>query len=117
VTAGDIPLVFLRDPASGRVKAFDRRIEKDLIPQFALNRDRRRKNVFMIDSDTNCGWSAAGVAIDGPDKHYHGRKLAPADLQADVWWGPVSFWNRDLRLFTKPPMKPLTNPAGGEEHR
>src|SRR5207249_4521333 len=101
ITAGDLPVVLFRDKTDGHVKAFDRRIEKDLIPQFALNHEPRRKNAYMIDSDTNTGWSAAGVGVDGPDKSFRGHKLAPLDVQEDVWWGPVSFWYPKLRVVTK----------------
>src|SRR5688572_5769313 len=64
VRHGDLPLLVFRDAATGEVRAFDRRVEADLIPQFLLNRDPRRKGVFR-DVDTNTCWSATGVAIDG----------------------------------------------------
>ena len=98
VTAGDLPVVLFRDKASGRVVAFDRRIEKDLIPRFELNHERRRKDAFMIDSDTGTGWSAAGVAVDGAERQFRGRKLTPIDVQEDVYWGPASFWFPRLEL-------------------
>jgi hypothetical protein len=100
-TGGDVPMVLFRDPATGRIRAFDRRIEKDLIPQFAACHDPKRKNVFMIDSDSNTGWSAAGVALDG-DTQFKGHKLAPIDVQEDVYWGPVSFWYPNLTISSDP---------------
>ena len=90
-------------------------MEKDLIPQFALNRDARRKNALLIDSDTDTGWSAAGVAVDGPDKQHHGHKLAPVEVQEDVNWSPASFWCRDLKLFNL--ATPATSEPGLDSHR
>jgi hypothetical protein len=100
VTAGELPVLLFRDKSTGRVHAFDRRIEKDLIPQFAASTDPRRKNVFMTDSDSNTGWNAAGVAVDG-DKQFRGRRLTPVQVQEDVSWPAAKFWYHDLRLFTK----------------
>jgi hypothetical protein len=85
-SSGDVPVLLFRDKATGRIVAFDRHVEHDLIPRFALNHESRRKTAFMIDSDTNTGWTAAGVAVDGPDKKFRGHKLAPIDVQEDVSW-------------------------------
>jgi hypothetical protein len=100
-SAGSIPVLLFRDQATGKVKAFDRHVEQDLIPQFSANRDGRRKNSFMVDSDTNTGWSASGVAIEG-DKQWRGRKLAPIPVQEDVSWSAVQYWCRGLTLFNPP---------------
>jgi hypothetical protein len=108
VTAGDVPAVVFRDKTSGRVVAFDRRVEKDLIPRFTLNHEPRRKVAFMIDSDTRSGWNAEGVAVDGPDKHFNGRKLSPLEVQEDVSWSAASHWLRELKLHETPTTKPAS---------
>jgi hypothetical protein len=100
VTSGDVPVVIFREKASGRIVAFDRHVEADLIPRFTLNHEPKRKTAFMIDSDTNTGWSAAGVAVDGPDRKMRGHKLAPVDVQEDVSWSAASFWLRELKLHS-----------------
>lgn len=99
VKVGDVPVVLIRDRATGRVNAFDRRIEKDLIPQFhpPEGAKQRDKAVVMVDSDTGTGWDAAGVAIEG-DKTFRGKKLAPFALREDVHLGPARFWYRGLKL-------------------
>jgi hypothetical protein len=97
IMAGSLPVLVLRDPATGAVKAFDRRIEEDLMPRFSLNTDRRRKNVLLVDADTNTGWSAGGVAIDG-EKSRRGRKLRPVDVEEDVYLGVMKFWYPNLQV-------------------
>jgi hypothetical protein len=94
---GSMPVLLFRDATTGRIKAFDRHVEKDLIPQFTPN-NGKRKNSFMIDSDTSTGWSASGVAVDG-EKQWKGHKLAPVPVQEDVALAPVQFWCHDLKLF------------------
>ena len=97
----DTPIVLFRDRVTGEVCAFDRRLEADLVPQFKPPRDakQRGKGVALVDSDTNSGWSALGVAIDG-NKDWRGKKLTPLDVRADVYLGPARFWYRDLKLHS-----------------
>ena len=104
---GDVPVVTFRDSASGEIRAFDRRLEIDLVPQFNPVRDakRKEKGVVMLDSDTNTGWSARGVAVDG-DKQWRGKKLTPVDVRQDVYFSPAQFWYRDLTLYSPTPAKP-----------
>lgn len=99
----DVPIVLFRDRVTGEVCAFDRRLEADLIPQFKLPRDakQREKGVAIVDSDTNSGWTARGVAIDG-SKEWRGKKLTPVDVRADIYLGPAQFWYRDLKLHPDP---------------
>jgi hypothetical protein len=117
-SAGGTPVLLFRDKTTGAVRAFDRHIEADLAPRFSLNRDSRRKGMF-IDADTNTGWSSAGVAVDG-EKHRLGRRLTPIDAQEDVYWGVAKYWFPELKLI-RPPAgadaagpSPATRPA---EHR
>jgi hypothetical protein len=97
VMAGKLPVLIFRDGASGKVKAFDRRIDEDLMPRFEVNHDPRRKGVAFVDSDTNTGWNEEGVAVDG-DKQRKGKKLKPLDIQEDLYWGVMKFWYPDLKL-------------------
>jgi hypothetical protein len=99
----DVPVVLFRDRATGRVCAFDRRLEADLIPQFKLPRDakQREKGVAIVDSDTSTGWTARGVAVDGT-KEWRGKKLAPVDVREDIYLGPAQFWYRDLKVHSAP---------------
>lgn len=101
---GDTPVVVFRDRVTGRIRAFDRRLEPDLIPQFRLPRDakQKEKGVAVVDSDTNTGWSARGVAVDG-SKDWRGKRLTAVDVREDVYLGPAQFWFRDLKLHAEPP--------------
>jgi hypothetical protein len=96
VHAGEIPLLIFRDVMSGEVRAFDRHVEADLIPQFVLNRDLKRKGLFR-DVDTNTCWSASGIAVDG-EKERLGHKLAQVDAQEHVYWGVAKYWWPNLEL-------------------
>jgi hypothetical protein len=97
VMAGKLPVLIFRDGASGEVKAFDRRIDEDLMPRFELNHDSRRKLVMFVDSDTGTGWNAEGVAVDG-DKQRKGKKLKPVEVQTDLYWGVLKFWYPEIEL-------------------
>jgi hypothetical protein len=100
VKIGNTPAVIFRDAATGRVKAFDRRLEQDLIPQFkhAIDAKAKAKGVVMVDSDTGSGWDARGVAVDSP-KEWRGKKLAPVELRENIHRGPSSFWYRDIPWY------------------
>jgi hypothetical protein len=101
--AADVPAVVFDEGAGGAVRAFDRRIEADLIPRFKRPRDAKQiaKGVALTDSDTGIGWSAAGVAIDGPQQS-RGVKLKPVEVRADVYLGPARFWYPGLLVHTPP---------------
>jgi hypothetical protein len=98
VSAGKLPVLIYRDPGTHGLRAFDRRIEEDLIPRFELNTDRKRKDAMFVDADTNTGWSSAGVAVDG-DKTIRGRKLKPIEIQEGLYWGVMKFWYPELRMI------------------
>ena len=106
---GDTPVVVFRDRVTGEIRAFDRRLEADLIPQFRLPRDAKQKEtgVAVVDSDTNSGWSARGVAVDGA-KDWRGKKLTAVDVREDIYLGPAQFWFGDLKLHSD---RPATSPA------
>ena len=99
-TAGGTPILLFRDKATGRVRAFDRHIDQDLVPVFTPARagDSKHRNAFMVDSDANCGWSATGVAVDG-DKALKGKRLKPVEVRQNVYFGPASFWYPKLAMY------------------
>jgi hypothetical protein len=108
--AGDLPVVIFREAASGKVKAFDRRVEADLIPRFVCNSDSKRKGALR-DLDTNTCWSAQGVAVDG-DKALLGHKLAPVEVQDEVYWGVAKYWWPKLELIeARPEPVPVASPV------
>lgn len=95
--ADGVPILLLRDRQTGRIRAFDRRVESDLTPIFRLNTDPRRKDVALVDSDTTIGWSAAGQAIDGnPDRR--GMQLTELPVESHLYWGVMKFWFPNLLL-------------------
>jgi hypothetical protein len=98
VMAGKLPLLIFRDGASGEVKAFDRRIDEDLMPRFDINRDTRRKGAAFVDSDTNTGWNEEGIAVDG-SKDRKGKKLKAVRIEEDVYWGVMKWWYPEMKLI------------------
>jgi hypothetical protein len=105
LVSGHVPVLLFRDRASGGLRAFDRRIDEDLSPRFTRCSDRKRAQlgVALVDLDTNTGWSAAGVAVDGPDKRRRGQKLKAVEVDEDVYWGVMHFWFPNLRLIDDSP--------------
>jgi hypothetical protein len=101
LSAGGVPVLLFRDGATGEVRAFDRRIEADLSPQFRAARDnaRREKGATFVDADTNTAWTAHGVAVDGERK---GHKLRPVPVEEALYWGVMKFWYPGLELVRQP---------------
>ena len=96
VMAGKLPVLIFRDP-SGEIRAFDRRIDGDLMPRFQANHVPRRKLAALIDSDTDTGWNLEGVAVDGA-KDRKGKKLAPVEIEQDLYLGVMKFWMPELKV-------------------
>jgi hypothetical protein len=99
LTLGDIPAIAFRDPSTGQLRVFDRHVE-DLVPKFKLNRDPRRKQVFLVDSDTNSGWSVDGRAVDGPLAK-EGKRLAGVPVDHSLNWGVIRTWMPDLKMLDR----------------
>jgi hypothetical protein len=99
--AGTLPVLVFRDETTGITRAFDRRVEADLIPRFELNRDAKRKDVKFIDRDTGAGWSANGVAIDGASE-MKGKKLHPVEIEDGLYFGVMKHWYPNLELYESP---------------
>ena len=95
--AGKTPVLLFRDAASGEIRAFERRLDEDLMPRFDLNRDTRRKLSLFVDSDTNTGWNADGVAVEG-EKDRKGKRLKRLEIQEDLYWGVMKYWYPELQM-------------------
>lgn len=117
LSADSVPVVAFRDPATGAVRGFRRRVD-DLSPRFKANKDPARKGVHIVDTDTNTGWNVAGVAVHGK-KEFRGKRLSPVVVEDELYWGVMKFWYPDLQLTTVGARAPQTvielngNTAGG----
>jgi len=103
LTLGGVPVVLFRDPRDGQVRAFDRRID-ELVPRFRINRDQRRRGAWLLDADSDSGWSADGRAVDG---HFaaENRRLTPLPAEEGLYWGVMRAWMRDL-VYVDPAAAP-----------
>ena len=97
LSADGIPVLAFRDPVTGAARGFRRRVD-DLSPRFRANRDPSRKGVVFIDSDTNSGWNAAGVAIEAK-KEFRGKRLVPVPVEDELDWAVMKFWYPQLELI------------------
>jgi hypothetical protein len=97
ISAGGVPVLVFRDRASNRVRVYDRRVE-DLTLKFRLNTDSRRKQVVLVDQDTNSGWTAEGRAVDGP-MGKAGKRLAGIPLDEGLYWGVMKRWMPELEML------------------
>jgi hypothetical protein len=99
------PMLLLRDRATGRVRAFDRRVD-DLVLKFKVNTDARRKQAVLVDQDTNSGWLTDGRPVDGPMAKAN-KRLQPIAVDEFVYWGVMKNWMPELRLIPgEPPAEP-----------
>jgi hypothetical protein len=96
LSADGVPVMAFRDPATSAARGFRRKID-DLSPRFKANRDPKRAGVLFIDTDTNSGWNAAGVAIEAK-KDFRGKRLPAVPVDDELSWGVVKFWYPQLQL-------------------
>ena len=98
LTADGTPVVAFRDRRNHTARAFARRVD-DLSPRFKLNRDavRTGKGVVFVDTDTDTGWNADGVAVDAK-KEYRYRKLSAVVVEDGLYWGVMKYWYPALEL-------------------
>lgn len=108
LTADGQSILIFRDPRTGTIRAFDRRIEQDLYLRFALNTDSRRKGVFIVDTDTNTGWNPDGTATDG---NRRGTRLTPIMADNSLYWSVMKFWYPGLTLYIPQPADTASAPA------
>jgi hypothetical protein len=97
---GQTVFVF-REAADQPVRGFSCNLKGDLIPHFRLNDDPKRKAAVFIDTDTDSGWSASGVWVDGL-KDLKGTRLTPVPVQDGLYWGVMKFWYPGLQLAPAP---------------
>jgi hypothetical protein len=90
------PAVIFRDPATGRVRAFDRRVN-DLSPGFMLYQDPKRRERVLVDTDTETRWSLAGVALEGPLAKTP-KKLSPLPVDELLFYGVMKVWYPKLEV-------------------
>ena len=99
---GEIPAVIFRDPASGQVKAFERKYD-ERSSRFLSNPSPRRasKGVFMLDVATNSGWNTSGVAVDG-EADIIGKRLPPiANVEEGLYYGVMREWYPEMELVSR----------------
>lgn len=103
LTADGAPVVTFRDPRGGAVRAFARKLG-DLSPRFQLTRDpaRTAKGAVFVDSDTDSGWNADGVAVDAK-KEFRNKKLVPVVAEDGLYWGVMKYWYPGLELAAVEP--------------
>jgi len=105
IRAGGVPIVLFRDPRSGHFAAFERQIERDLIPLFEQKVDASRPlAACLVDRDTATSWSSDGRALDG-DYAKTGKRLKPVPLEEDLYWGVMKFWMPQLELLDPAALK------------
>lgn len=95
--SGPTNLLIFRDPVSGEVRAFDRRCNGDLFPQFVRKTDPKRPAVAFVDRDSGSEWTADGHAIFGPLLKEH---LRPILVEDDVDGSVVANWYPELDVAT-----------------
>jgi hypothetical protein len=98
LTADGMPVLVFRDARDGTVRAFARLID-DLRPQFRQNKDRKRSKAQFVDKDTGAGWSADGIAVDGPAE-MRGRRLAAVPAEDDLYAEVMEYWYPRLKNIT-----------------
>jgi hypothetical protein len=115
LTADGMPVVAFRDPRTDLARAFTRRVD-DLSPRFKPMRDSARlaKGAFLVDLDTDSGWSADGVAVDAK-KEFRNKKLSPVVAEEGLYWGVMKHWYPKLELAQveapPAPVKTVAAPA------
>ena len=95
-----VPILLFRDPATGVLRAYDRRFQ-GITSRFISNYSsaRAKRGVMLLDVATNSGWSLQGVAIDG-EPGIKGSKLTPIPgLEEDLYWNVMKHWYPSLQLL------------------
>jgi hypothetical protein len=106
ISAGATQLLLFREKDTGRVRAFERRVQQDLFPMFRRKSDPKRPAVMLEDQDSGTEWSADGKAIEGPLK---GEQLKAVSVDDGLYWSVMHHWYPDLRWVTP---TALPNQAG-----
>jgi hypothetical protein len=98
----DPDIVILRNPRTGAISAFYRRVDEDLAPQFFPKTFRKLPRAVMTDSDSGSAWTADGRAIDGPLK---GKSLEPVPIEDGVYFNVARAWYVNLKILTPEAIK------------
>jgi hypothetical protein len=99
VSMDGVPVLVFRDPAdTDVVRAFDRRVD-DLRPKFRLNTNiKKHPKATFIDEDTNSGWDAKGVVVDGPQE-MHGKRLKSVPVEDRLPLRVMKYWYPNLKVL------------------
>jgi hypothetical protein len=93
---GSMRVLIVRDPRTGNVRAFERRVAEDLFPTFAYRDElTTHPDAPLVDSDSNSFWTLDGLAVHGPLK---GEQLNPIPAEDALRWGAMKFWYPELQL-------------------
>ena len=99
ITVGVTSYLVFKDPQSGEIRVFDRRVEADLTLKFRLN-DKPGRHAWLVDDDTNTGWDSRGVALDG-EWGKTKKRLKALEVQGDLPWGVIKHWWPGLKMVTR----------------
>jgi hypothetical protein len=98
IVSGETRVLLYREPQSGWLHAYDRRVQEDLFPSFKLAARPNKKHPegLFVDADTQSLWSVDGKAVDGPLK---GEKLREVPVEEGLYWGVMKFWMPELKTI------------------
>ena len=102
VSADGEPAFVFRQRPDLPARAFSSHLKKqDVFTRFHLDSAHHYKGAMFIDSDTDSGWSADGLWVDGLKEirpEMKGTRLTPLPVQDGLYWGVMKFWYPDLKL-------------------
>ncbi|MDB5296718.1 MAG: hypothetical protein JWO31_2701 [Phycisphaerales bacterium] len=91
-------------PTAG-VRAYVRKVD-DMVLRLEPAAAAKLPAARMRDVETDCLWSAAGVAIGG-NATFRGRRLAGLPVDDDVDYDVMKWWMPELETFAEPPLPPV----------
>jgi hypothetical protein len=96
VTAGGTNLLVFRDPATHKLRAFDRAVKGDLFPKFSRRSVAKKPDAFFYDTDTDSLWNIEGHCIAGNVK---GEQLRPLMIEEDVSYATLKSFYPNLEML------------------
>jgi len=98
VDGGGASILLVHDPASGRLRGFDRHLKEDLFLTFKpiAHPLRKHPDWAMVDAESQSHWTFDGKALDGPLK---GERLHEIAVDDGLYWGVMKFWMPKLELI------------------
>lgn len=109
VSAGPHRLLLMPASLAGTFRAFDRHVDEDLVPLFAMVMPDE-KGPKLIDSDSHTLWSLDGKALVGPLK---GQQLQSVQMEQDMDLRVVATWYPNM-LLAEPEPAPVIKPPPPE---